>query len=82
MTHTAVNGSTVSDRLEIPEEYVGYTVYDPQRRKIGRVKELFVNGHDEPEYIRVKMGLFGLKSALIPVQIVAVNRDKRCLTLH
>ena len=77
-----MKGSTVSDRLEIPEEYVGYTVYDPEWRKIGRVKELFVNGHDEPEYVRVKMGLLGMKSALIPVQIVAVNRDKRCLTLH
>lgn len=82
MAHSALKGSTVSDRLEIPEEYVGYTVYDPEWRRIGRVKELFVNGYDEPEYVRVKMGLLGLKSALIPVQIVAVNRDKRCLTLH
>lgn len=38
MTHSALKGSTVSDRLEIPEEYVGYTVYDPEWRKIGRVK--------------------------------------------
>lgn len=82
MTQTAANGSAVSDRFEIPEEYVGYTVYDPRWRKIGRVDELFVNGHDEPEYISVKMGLLGLKSVLIPVQIVAVNKGKRCLTLH
>lgn len=82
MAHSALKGSTVSDRLKLPEEYVGYTVYDPEWRRIGRMKELFVNGYDEPEYVKVKMGLLGLKSALIPVQFVAVNRDKRCLRLH
>ena len=33
--------------------------------EIGRVEELFVGGEGEPEYVRVRMGPFGLKSALI-----------------
>lgn len=34
-------------------------------RKIGRVEELFLGGEGEPEYVRVRIGPFGLKSAFI-----------------
>ena len=64
------------------EEYVGYTVCDPRGQKIGRAEKLFLNGSGEPEYIRVKMGLFGFKTVLIPVQTVAADEQRRALVLH
>lgn len=60
----------------------GYAVCDPRGRKIGSVEELFFNDYDEPEYINVKMGLFGLKTVLIPVTSVLVNQEQRTLVLQ
>ena len=65
-----------------PEELVGYRVCDPLDKEVGTVEELFVNGEGEPEYIRVKIGLFGLKSVLLPVQLVAVDDERRVLVLR
>jgi hypothetical protein len=59
---------------------VGYKVCDPRGQKIGRAEKLFLNGSDEPEYIRVKTGLF--KTVLIPVQTVAVDEERRALVLQ
>ena len=61
-------------------EYVGYTVCDPRGQKIGRAEKLFLNGSGEPEYIRVKTGLF--KTVLIPVQAVAADEVRRTLVLQ
>ena len=69
-------------RIDTPERYVGYAVRDPRGRKIGNVTELFINDFDEPEYINVKMGLFGLKTVLIPVTSVVVNEEQRTLVLQ
>ena len=52
------------------------------RQKIGSVERLFVNERGEPEYIRVKMGLLGLKSALIRVQFVEVQREQRIIAFQ
>lgn len=82
MSYKTKNPGRVSERLETPERYAGYRVYDPVGRKVGSAKELFVNAHDEPEYIIVKIGLFGLRSVLIPVQVVTVDEDQRSLVLH
>ena len=75
----AANGRKPGDRIEAAEECAGYKLQDPLGRKIGNVEKLFVNRHGEPEYIRVKMGLLGLKSALIPVQFVEVQREQRII---
>ena len=64
------------------EECAGYVVCDPRRQKIGRAEKLFLNGSGEPEYIRVKTGLFGFKRILIPVQTVAVDVERRTLVLQ
>jgi anti-anti-sigma factor len=64
------------------EEYAGYTVCDPQGHKIGRAEKLFLNGRGEPEYIRVKAGLFGFKTILIPVQTVTADEERRALVLQ
>ncbi len=82
MADTAMSRRQLRARLETPETYVGYKVHDPEGRRIGSVKELFTNVYDEPEYLRVRIGLFGLKSFLIPVSFVAVDEERRTLTLQ
>lgn len=83
MDYIAVNrAGPVSGRFKAPEEYVGYRVHDPEDRRIGRVKELFTNTHGEPEYVRVRIGLLGLKSVLIPIGFVRVDEQRRTLTLQ
>lgn len=61
-------------------KYDGYTVYDRDGDKIGKVDELFVDENDREEYIGVKMGLFGLSgTTLIPIQIVSVDDSENSL---
>ena len=40
----------------------GYAVYDPLGQKIGSAEKVFVNWNEEPEYVRVRIGLFRRKS--------------------
>jgi len=69
-----------SDRFTTLEEhYAGYEVYDQQGEKIGRVDDLFVDENDQPEYIGVKTGLFGLKSTLIPWELLRVDEERRII---
>jgi stress response protein YsnF/sporulation protein YlmC with PRC-barrel domain len=68
------------DRLrELEEKYEDYKVYDNRGEKIGKVDDLFVDETDREEYIGVKMGFFGLKSTLIPMDIVRVNEGERSI---
>ena len=68
------------DRLrELEEKYEDYKVYDNQGERIGKVDDLFVDETDREEYIGVKMGIFGLKSTLIPMDIVRVNEGERSI---
>jgi sporulation protein YlmC with PRC-barrel domain len=68
------------DRLrELEEKYEDYKVYDNQGEKIGKVDDLFVDETDREEYIGVKMGIFGLKSTLIPMDFVRVNEGERTI---
>jgi sporulation protein YlmC with PRC-barrel domain len=68
------------DRLrELEEKYEDYKVYDNQGEKIGKVDDLFVDETDREEYIGVKMGFLGLKSTLIPMDIVRVNESERTI---
>jgi hypothetical protein len=71
---------TSEERLrELEEKYEGYKVYDNQGGKIGKVDDLFVDESDSEEYIGVKLGLFGTKSTLIPMEIVRVNEADRAI---
>jgi hypothetical protein len=81
-TRTAIDPREPGDGLEAPEEYAGYEVRDPLGHRLGRVEKLFVNDDEEPEYIRVKMGLFGLKIVLIPVTFVTIDKERRILVLQ
>src|ERR671912_1895259 len=67
-----------SDRFAaIEDQYADYTVYDRDGDKIGKVDDLFVDEHDQPEYIGVKMGFLGTRSTLIPWEIATVDENDR-----
>ncbi len=68
--------------FEKSDQYVGCMVCDPLGKRVERVEKLFVNGGGEPEYIRIKIGLLVLKSVLLPVLYVAVDEERRVLTLQ
>lgn len=69
-------------RFAAPEEYIGFEVLDARYRKMGRVGELLVNAAGEPEYVRVRVGWLGLRSVLVPVRAIWVDRRRRILMLH
>ncbi|MDQ4128009.1 MAG: PRC-barrel domain-containing protein [Actinomycetota bacterium] len=64
---------------ELEEKYEDYKVYDNRGDKIGKVDDLFVDQADQEEYIGVKLGLLGMKSTLIPMEIVRVNEADRTI---
>ena len=82
MAQAATDQEKVASRYEAPTWYAGYVVLDPEGRKIGLAKEVFANARGEPEYVKVGMGMFGLRSVLIPVQLVALDEKRRTMTLH
>ncbi len=81
MSHVAVDSESGEKSLA-SEERVGYTLLDPQRRKIGHIGRVFANGIGSPEYVRVRMGMFRSKTVLIPLSLVAVDEERRTLTLE
>jgi len=46
------------------------------------LKRLFLNGSGGAEYAEVKVGLFGMKTVLIPLQTVSVDAERRSLVLE
>jgi len=60
----------------VEEQYSGYTVRDQGGEKIGKVDDLFLDQNDQPEYVGVKMGFFGTKSTLIPMDVCTVDKDR------
>jgi hypothetical protein len=81
-TTRAARGEWPVERFDKPKQCAGYRVRDPQGRKIGRLKSLFLNGSGGAEYAEVKVGPFGMKTILIPVQIVSVDAERRFLVLE
>jgi len=84
MTHPALNDRSTASRstTATPKRCAGYTVYDPLGQKIGSAEEVFVNREGEPEYVRVRIGFFGMNSVLIPVQFVETDEQQRTLALR
>ncbi|MDP9481198.1 MAG: PRC and DUF2382 domain-containing protein [Actinomycetota bacterium] len=60
----------------VEDEYAGYTVRDPNGEKIGKVDDLFLDENDQPEYIGVKMGFFGTRSTLVPLDACTVEKSQ------
>ena len=81
-TRAAARGAWPVERFEAPKQCAGYGVRDPRGRKIGRLKRLFLNGSGGAEYAEVKVGLFGMKTVLIPLQTVTADAQRRFLVLQ
>ena len=60
----------------VEDEYAGYTVRDLNGEKIGKVDDLFLDENDNPEYIGVKMGFFGTRSTLVPLDACTVDKSQ------
>ena len=75
----AARGAWPAERFEKPQQCAGYRVRDPRGGNIGRLKRLFLNGSGGAEYAEVKVGLFGMKTVLIPLQSVSVDAERNSL---
>jgi hypothetical protein len=80
--YTAISTNKRDSSIRTGEEYAGYAVCDPRGQRIGRTETIFLNGRGEPEYIKVKMGLLGFKTVLLPVQSVLADEERRALLLQ
>jgi hypothetical protein len=81
-TLTAARGAWPVERFDAPKQCAGYWVCDPRGRKIGRLKRFYLNGSGGAEYAEVNVGLFGMKTVLIPLQSVSVDAERRSLVLE
>jgi len=66
---------------QLEQAYNEYTVYDQHYEKVGKVDDIFVDENDQPEYIGVKTGLLGMKSTLVPIELVRVNDRRKLLEI-
>ncbi|MGI8866154.1 MAG: DUF2382 domain-containing protein [Rubrobacteraceae bacterium] len=74
MTEHRSDGYTAAE-----ERFAGYTVYDRDGGKIGKVDDLFLDEADQPEYVGVKMGFLGTKSTLLPFSMATVDDQDQSL---
>jgi uncharacterized protein (TIGR02271 family) len=73
---------TRTDRFTAVEDgFAGYTVYDSNHEKMGKVDDLFVDRNDRPEYIGVKMGFLGTHSTLIPFEMATFDEERKTIVL-
>jgi len=75
------NVGATRTRSAVSKRGAGYSVYDPLGQKIGSAEEVFMNRNEEPEYVRVRIGVFGRRSVLIPVQFAMIDDESRTLVL-
>lgn len=71
-------GRSSDAERDLQERYSQYKVYDEHYEEIGKVDDIFIDENDRPEYIGVKMGFLGLKSTVVPMDLVRIN-DRRGL---
>ncbi|HET9647434.1 MAG TPA: PRC and DUF2382 domain-containing protein [Microlunatus sp.] len=63
-----------------PDLYVGRTAVDPQGNKIGTVGQVYINDQTEqPDWITVNTGLFGMKENFAPLAGSSFNGDNLVL---
>ena len=60
----------------------GYALLDHLGQTLGRVGRIFCNRAGEPQYVRVRAGLFGKRLVLIPVMDVAIDHGHRAITFR
>jgi uncharacterized protein (TIGR02271 family) len=59
-----------------PDLYIGRTAVDPQGNKIGTIGQVYINDRtDQPDWITVNTGLFGMKENFAPLAGTSFNGD-------
>ena len=79
---TAIRAEGGEDRSVGSGRCEAYTLLDPLGQTLGRVERIFCNRDGEPQYVRVRAGLFGKRQVLIPVMDVAIDHGTQALTLR
>jgi hypothetical protein len=82
MTNKTATHAEPREQVLAPQDWIGYEVHDLLGQRIGQAEEVFANADDDPEYIRVKIGLLGSKSVLIPVKLAAADVERRVIELR
>ncbi len=82
MTNETATFAEPREQVLVSQDWVGYEVLDPLGQRIGQAEEIFANADDDPEYIRVKVGLLSSKSVLIPVKLAAADVERRVIELR
>ena len=63
----------------VEDRFAGYTIYDRDGVKIGKVDDLFLDESDRFEHIGVKMGFFGLISTVAPMNAVRIHEAEQAV---
>ena len=79
---TAIRAEGGEDRSVGSRWCEGYTLLDPPQPDARPRRADFCNRAGEPQYVRVRAGLFGKRLMLIPVMDVAVDHGYRAITLR
>ena len=79
---TAIRAEGGEDRSVGSRWCEGYTLLDPLGQTLGRVERIFCNRAGEPQYVRVRAGLFGKRLVLILDMDVAIDHGSRALTFR
>ncbi len=53
----------------------------PHGQTLGHVERIVCNRAGEPQYVRIRAGLFGKRLVLIPAMDVAIDHGHRAITL-
>jgi sporulation protein YlmC with PRC-barrel domain len=70
-------GSGVDDRfVGVDHVFPGYTVYDRNGEKIGKVSRVYLNKSERPEYLAVKRDVLALNIELIPFELATVDEGE------
>jgi hypothetical protein len=79
---TAIRAEGGEDRSVGSGRCEAYTLLDPLGQTLGRVERMFCYRDGEPQYVRVRAGLFGKRPVQIPVMDAAVDHGTRAITLR
>jgi uncharacterized protein (TIGR02271 family) len=61
---------------EVAQSIVGYTAYDSEGSKLGKIGEIYFDDEtSEPAWITVHTGLFGTKQSFVPLANATVGHD-------
>ncbi len=65
------------DDRSLEERYAGYDIHDEHGERIGKLNDVFVDAHDNPEFVGVKTDSSGARAVLIPADVVTADNQLR-----